>query len=51
MLEMYGAKGLGLLEVFSMLDEGGRIKVLTYAFDILPTHGSHTTTRENGDGI
>lgn len=51
MYEMFGAKGVGLLEVFAMLNESGRIKVLTYAQDILPNHGVNVLVREKGDGI
>ena len=36
--EMYGAKGVGFLEVFALLNEDGKVKVLTYAQDILSNH-------------
>ena len=49
--EMYGAKGVGILEAFALLNEAGRVKVLTYAQDILPTHGSNIIVREKGEGI
>lgn len=47
----FGAMGIELLEVFDMLNETGRIKVLTYALDMLPKHSSHTTMKHEGDGI
>lgn len=49
--EKYGAKGVGILEVFEMLDDTGRVKVLTYAQDIMPNHGTNVSMRGKGDGI
>lgn len=51
LFEQYGANGTGFLEVFSLLNEGGKVKVITYALDILPKYSSHTNTNGNGDGI
>lgn len=51
LFEQYGVKGTGFLEVFSLLNEGGKAKLLTYALDILPNYSSHTTMKQNGDGI
>ena len=51
LIEMYGAKGVAVLEVFQVLDDRGKAKLLTYALDILPNYSSHTTMKQNGDGI
>lgn len=51
LVELFGAKGLGLLEVFEMLNEDGKIKVLTYAHDIMPNHIGSTYMGRKGDGL
>lgn len=51
MIDMYGAKGVAVLEVFQVLDDRGKAKLLTYALDILPNYSSHTTMKNEGDGI
>lgn len=51
MIEMYGAKGVAVLEVFQVLDDRGKAKLLTYALDILPNYSSHTTMTGKGDGV
>ena len=51
MLDTYGVKGLGLLEVFTMLNDVGQIKVLTYARDIMPNYTYSTYMGKKGDGL
>lgn len=51
LIDIYGAKGVAVLEVFQVLDDRGKAKLLTYALDILPNYSSHTTMKQNGDGI
>lgn len=49
--ELYGAKGLGLWEVFTTLNESGKLKVLTYAQDIMPNYSFNMNITKNGEGI
>ena len=45
----FGAIGIELVDVFEKLNEPGRVKVVTYAWDILGKYSSQTITNQNGD--
>lgn len=51
LVDNFGAKGAAVLEVFQVLDDRGKARLLTYALDILPNYSSHTTMKGKGDGI